>query len=307
MSSRVCHPNVVSTLDFHEESGVPFIVQELAAGRALDAFVEAHGPFDEPAALDLVLQVLSGMTAIHEQGILHRDLKPANIIVLEHPGGHLVPRIIDFGVAFDHDDGDPRLTRQGALVGSPAWMAPEQARGGPLDARADIYGVGLILHRLLGGGTLEARNLYEVLRLKLEAKALALGPMRASSKTRRLVQRMTAFDPSRRPQTADRAVCDVWAAQARGSRRRFASGSRPRERWSAVALGAMGAALLGLATASRGHVDSRGASPDLGSTQEDVEREDDELRPSASPAIPASTPTAPRPRPNAHPSLERGA
>ena len=145
--SRLNHPNCVSVIDFGVEE-VPFLVMDFVAGRSLRSLL-AGSRLDPARALGLARQILSGVAHAHAQGIIHRDLKPDNIIVGDTTGlvDHL--RILDFGLAKLKDG--PALT-VGMAVGTPSYMAPEQTlAGGVVDARTDIYGVGILLFEMLTG------------------------------------------------------------------------------------------------------------------------------------------------------------
>src|SRR5262249_21747521 len=102
-------------------------------------------------ALDVCLQVCNGLGAAHEKSIVHRDMKPENIF-LTHKHGHVLVKILDFGIAkVSGADGNKSLTRTGTIFGTPHYMSPEQALGKPLDHRADIYSVGVIMYELFAG------------------------------------------------------------------------------------------------------------------------------------------------------------
>lgn len=149
--ARVRHPNVVAILAFTTlDDGAPCIVMELVEGEGLDTALRREGGLDWPDAVALGIGVLGGLDAIHAQGIVHRDVKPSNVLVA--PGDPPLPRLIDLGVARPEREDATRLTRDGALVGTPTYMSPEQVLGQPVDRRSDVYGVGLLLHELLTGG-----------------------------------------------------------------------------------------------------------------------------------------------------------
>lgn len=148
--ARVRHPNVVSILAFVTlDDGAPCIVMERVEGEGLDLVLRREGGLEWTDAVTLALGVLAGLEAIHDQGILHRDLKPSNVLVA--PGSPPVPRLIDLGVARTEGADATRLTRDGALIGTPTYMSPEQVLGQAVDRRSDIYAVGLLIHELLTG------------------------------------------------------------------------------------------------------------------------------------------------------------
>jgi serine/threonine-protein kinase len=126
----------------------PYLVMELLDGQSLESMVESN-TLDLPAALDLGRQILEGLAFAHSQGVLHRDLKTENIFVTRLPDGQLHAKLLDFGlVKFVDDDrwGQGRkLTVAGSVMGSPAYMSPEQGTGGSMDARSDVYSAGVVL------------------------------------------------------------------------------------------------------------------------------------------------------------------
>ena len=145
--SRLGHPNCVSVIDFGVED-VPFLVMDFVAGRSLRSLL-AGNRLEPTRVLGFARQILSGVAHAHAQGIIHRDLKPENIIVGDTTGLIDHVRILDFGLA--KLKGGPALT-VGMAVGTPSYMAPEQTlAGGIVDARTDIYGVGILLFEMLTG------------------------------------------------------------------------------------------------------------------------------------------------------------
>ncbi len=141
---RISHPNVVRIHDIGEEQGVLFLSMEYIAGDSLSSLLSRHGTLPLPQLRDLVSQVCAGLGAAHEVGVVHRDLKPGNILV---DGANV--KIIDFGLArVSHVEG---MTATGMILGTPEYMAPEQIRGRPVDARTDIYALGAVMYHALTG------------------------------------------------------------------------------------------------------------------------------------------------------------
>ena len=150
MLSQLRHPNVVTITDFGIDEGKPFLVMDMLSGRDLASMMKA-GRVAPERAIGIVRQILRGVAHAHARGLVHRDLKPHNIMieVLEDGSDHVT--VLDFGLARDITGTGTSLTRSGIVVGTPAYMAPEQAGGGAADARADVYALGNVLFELLAG------------------------------------------------------------------------------------------------------------------------------------------------------------
>jgi serine/threonine-protein kinase len=152
-ASRLSHPNVIGVVDVGETSeGLFYMAMDLAEGQNLaDAICE--GPMDPARALNIVVQLAEGLAHAHERDLVHRDLKPENILLGRGVEGREQPRIVDFGLAIVDAD-EPRknrLTTDGVVLGTPHYMAPEQATDEPLDFRTDIFALGLIVFEMLAG------------------------------------------------------------------------------------------------------------------------------------------------------------
>jgi serine/threonine-protein kinase len=149
---RVRSDHVVDVVDvLRTPDGRPCIAVELLVGRDLEAFLEEKTKLTVREALPLFRQMCRGLAAAHAQGVVHRDLKPSNLFLASDPGGGVTLKILDFGVAKLGGD-DDKLTGTGAIVGTPAYMSPEQARGATdVDLRADVYAAGAVLYRMLTG------------------------------------------------------------------------------------------------------------------------------------------------------------
>lgn len=148
-TSAIGDPNIVDVTDFgNTDDGGIYMVMEWIEGSTLRDVLEA-GPVHPMIALDIVAQVAQGLASAHLIGIVHRDVKPENIMVFPGPDNSMRVKILDFGVAKLAAPGQLRITRTGTIVGTPAYISPEQARGLPVDERADIYSLGCILYELM--------------------------------------------------------------------------------------------------------------------------------------------------------------
>jgi serine/threonine-protein kinase len=153
--SRISSPHVVKVTDAGSTpGGLFFYVMEKLEGEELGDILRRDGRFSWQRARDIGVQILAALAAAHEVGVIHRDLKPSNcFLVKDHTGAELV-KVLDFGIAklFGEDDANQtNLTGLGVIMGSPAYMAPEQALDRPLDQRTDVYGAGVLMYQLLTG------------------------------------------------------------------------------------------------------------------------------------------------------------
>ena len=149
---EVISPNVCRVFDLEEFDGQELISMEYVDGTTLQEILKQRGPLDLNEAREIASQLLAGLEAIHEAGLVHRDIKPENVMLTRT--GRVV--VMDFGIAKGLGEG-----KSGMIAGTPAYMSPEQARGGELDARSDLFAAGVVLAEMLepgGVGTLEARQ-----------------------------------------------------------------------------------------------------------------------------------------------------
>jgi len=148
---RLNHPNVVTTYEYGIEDGRSYLVMELLHGKRLSDLMENDEQIDYTKVIDLFAQLADGMAAAHAAGILHRDIKPGNIMVVREPDGSPKPKLIDFGLSKLLTAEHKSLTATGQVVGTPAYMSPEQCLGQDLDARSDIYSLGCVMYEFLTG------------------------------------------------------------------------------------------------------------------------------------------------------------
>jgi len=145
VQARLTHPHIASLHNALRIDNQLLMVMEFVEGRTLHSVLR-QGMMEPPTGIDVVLQILSALEYAHAQGIVHRDIKPANIMLT--PAGNV--KLMDFGIARSASDDNP-LTQTGAAVGSVYYMSPEQVQGLPVDARADLYSVGVLLYEMTTG------------------------------------------------------------------------------------------------------------------------------------------------------------
>ena len=202
--------HVTAALDFGiAEDGSPFIVMEYLAGESLRALIDretSQKPLPLARAVDIVLQACQGVAAAHRAGIVHRDLNPQNLFICRREDGTDLVKVLDFGIA-KLETLQSAETRTGTVLGTPAYLSPEQARGEKsVDHRTDIYGLGAVLYELLSGqkphpGDSHNAILHHICTqpaLPLDTKPLGLPPDLVAT-----VQQALASDPSKRQDSAD--------------------------------------------------------------------------------------------------------
>jgi eukaryotic-like serine/threonine-protein kinase len=198
LAARLTHPNVVRVYDVGEDEGRPFIAMEYVDGETLADLVAQRGPLPPAEAVGLGIQAARALAAAHEAGLVHRDVKPQNLLLRRD--GTL--KLGDFGVAFGAEG--TRLTLAGTVLGTAAYLAPEQARGEDVTAAADIYGLGAVLYELLTGrpprtvsslGELGERSSYAVSDVQTQARGI-------SPELAEIVMSCLAYEPDQRPPSA---------------------------------------------------------------------------------------------------------
>ncbi|MEP6861424.1 MAG: protein kinase [Deltaproteobacteria bacterium] len=156
LAGRLHHPNVIGVVDVGETSdGLRYMVMDFAEGQDLAALL-SEAPMPPARIHTLTRQMLEGLYHAHEAGLIHRDFKPENVIVEKDTHGEEVPRIVDFGIAIlreggSSSDGTGRLTTNGLVLGTPHYMAPEQAVNDPIDHRIDLFALGIMVYEMLCG------------------------------------------------------------------------------------------------------------------------------------------------------------
>ncbi len=232
VTSGLSHPNTVRVFDFgQEDSGLLFLAMELLNGRTLRAEQKARekrgATYSEAEAIEIAIQVTRSLSEAHDAGLVHRDLKPDNIFLHRAAVDDIVVKVLDFGIA-KLGGGHATLSSDTSVPGTPAYMAPEHALNRPVDARTDLYSLGVVLFQLVTGelpfvGASDPQTLY------MHAFE-ALPSLAAKSRTQlspgfqSVLERVLAKDPARRFESA-RAMRDALAACAEGRADRFIASS----------------------------------------------------------------------------------
>ncbi|MEQ1731302.1 MAG: serine/threonine-protein kinase [Vicinamibacterales bacterium] len=201
--AELAHPNIVRVLDIGEEQGRPFIAMELLEGLGLADHLRANPGLPLAGRIDLIIQLYAGLEAAHAQGTVHRDVKPANIIV--RADGLL--KIFDFGLARLHES---TLTANGAVVGSPGYMSPEQVEGRRVDQRSDIFSAAAVGYLILSGrAPFESRNLPLVLDAVLNEAPAALSDSEAPEPLAHVLLKALEKSPDARYQSCAELLADL--------------------------------------------------------------------------------------------------
>jgi eukaryotic-like serine/threonine-protein kinase len=249
-AAAVSHPGIAHVYDYGEggPDGSPFLVMELVDGPSLTELL-ARGPLDAVQTLDVVAQAAAALAAAHAAGLVHRDVKPGNLLVT--PGGTV--KITDFGIAYAA--GSAPLTRTGALVGTPAYLAPERVAGAPATPASDLYSLGIVAYECLAGtppftGT--------PMQIALAHQRKPVPPLRGGvpGPVATFVAELTAREPAGRP----RSAADV-AARARYLQTHPAGAESKTRGWPASPARSLAAAALGARAAQAAPVASAPAEP----------------------------------------------
>jgi serine/threonine-protein kinase len=196
-AAKLSHPNIVNVYDFGREDHSYYIVMELVDGATLGDLMRQESVLPEPVALDYAIQIASGLAYAHRQGLLHRDVKPANILVTKDD----VVKLSDFGIARAVSEHTLGVTQPGMVMGSVAYISPEQAQGHDIDERSDLYSVGVVLYQMLTGALpFTGDNAVAVALKHVSADAPAIDPKanNVSPAVASIVARLLRKDPRER-------------------------------------------------------------------------------------------------------------
>jgi serine/threonine-protein kinase len=197
--ARLNHPAIAQLYTFFKEGDEFHMVMEYVAGETLERVLQNRGALPWPVALSCMTQLLEGLSHAHSLGILHRDLKPANVILT--PGGKV--KIMDFGIA--QALGGSRLTREGRIIGTLEYLAPERIQGKPADVRSDVYSAGILLYEMLTGNVpFGGDSEYELLTAQVHRRPPSPRELGIELPPAVEAALMTALekDPARRPSSA---------------------------------------------------------------------------------------------------------
>ena len=205
-SRKVSHPNVIRIHDMLFKDNLSAISMEFFESRGIDEFLREKKFYEPREGLDILLQVSEGMAAAHNQQVIHRDLKPSNIL-MDDTG---LVKIVDFGIASASSQADATLTKAGSIIGTPAYLSPERAKGFEADHRSDIYALGIIGYCMFAGKLPYTGEPMSLLFQHLEGNAVPVHEVRKSvgGRVSLLVQKMMAVELEDRLQTME----DVSAA-----------------------------------------------------------------------------------------------
>jgi len=200
-SRRVSHPNVIRIHDMLSKDNLSAISMEYFESKGIDEYLKQKKYFDPEEGLDILLQVANGMAAAHNQEVIHRDLKPSNILMNDEG----LVKIVDFGIASASSNTDSTLTKTGSIIGTPAYLSPERAKGQDADHRSDIYALGIIAYGMFTGQLPYTGEPMSLLFQHLEGKAIPAHELRKELglPIGQLIQKLMAVELEDRLQTME--------------------------------------------------------------------------------------------------------
>lgn len=200
--SRLQHPNTIRMFDFGQTAeGRLFMTMEFLDGSGLRQAIQ-QGPFAGQRVIKILIQCCASLAEAHSIGIIHRDIKPDNVFLLNMPGSPDFVKLLDFSVAKLLQEGDKMHTQAGVVFGTPQYMSPEQGRGLPLDARSDLYALGILAYEMLTGRVpFNDENPMSVIQMHLRNEVPPM-PAQIPYPVQQVVRRALEKDPARRYQSA---------------------------------------------------------------------------------------------------------
>jgi eukaryotic-like serine/threonine-protein kinase len=239
VAGRLSHPNTVTLFDFgQDETGLLFIAMELVKGTSVRDVIQNEGAVAPLRAVDIAEQVASSLADAHAHGIVHRDLKPDNVILSERAGRQDVARVLDFGIAKLRDDrgtltgANAAMTRAGQLLGTPAYMSPEQILGQGIDGRTDVYALGVMLYEMVSGRLpFDATSLMALLAMHMHDAPIPLEIRRPDLMLpiplKTLIMRCLAKAPADRPADMKAVLLELGEMKQSLGGGRAATGAMP--------------------------------------------------------------------------------
>jgi serine/threonine-protein kinase len=226
--SRLTHIHTVQVFDFGQHKESMYLVMEYVRGEDLGEVLRRDGPMKVFRACDIVVQVCGALAEAHEQGIIHRDVKPENLLLTRKRDGHDFVKVVDFGLARIRWEGEPSITAQGSVIGTPYYMAPEQAKGEEPDHRTDIYALGGVFYRAVTGQVPFAAPspmvvLTKCLTEDLEPPSKRRPDLDIPEMVENVIMKAMAKDPEQRYATADEMTREVSRCLEMLSQPRFVS------------------------------------------------------------------------------------
>ena len=220
--SRLSHVNVISVVDFGEtEEGLLYLVMDLADGISLGDLVHREAPFNARRTVEILGRLAKGLAHAHSHGLVHRDFKCENVIMVNEEGVE-TPKIVDFGICMIVEDApaSTMLTSNGMIMGTPAVMAPEQASGGKVDHRTDLFSLGIVGYQMLSGCLpfegppleMARKNLYEPIPSIAERSGIIVDPGLEA-----VIIKLTAKSPDQRYQDAGEVFAALHALAIPGA------------------------------------------------------------------------------------------
>ena len=272
------HPNTIQVYDFGSTTeGQLYIVMEYVQGLNLADELEKHGPMDPSRAEKIMAQICGSLEEAHARGIVHRDLKPDNVVLTERAGKKDFVKLLDFGIAKrggEEDKNEPKLTQAGMVLGTPPYMSPEQFTGKPIDARSDIYSLGVMAYEMVAGKLpFKAETAWEWATQHMTVQPIAIESTEAGShvpeKMRAAIKKALAKSPDDRWPTVA-AFMEAFTLGAAEHAAQVAGVAGPAMRGGTAVLGAGGAAAAiappvdsGVGSGPREKTQPGGAPPDF--------------------------------------------
>ena len=182
VTAKLTHPNTITLFDYgRTEDGIFFIAMEFLTGRTLSQVMQAEGPLAQERVIHIAQQICRSLREAHALGIIHRDMKPANVMLLRQHDDHDFVKVLDFGLVkfFSGENPEGDITNAGTFMGSPHYIAPEQARNHNPDQRCDIYSLGVLLYHMLTGRVpFTAQNPVDIILKHLHDPPVPLSKLR---------------------------------------------------------------------------------------------------------------------------------